>query len=205
MVAKFREKCQMSTTALNELNKQLGQKSKTINLNLISTHNSLIIEDPGTEVLLDTDTENIKNENIEYDDENVEYVIFDSSQDLIEENEVIDKIDEQSIASEENVMVLIIVYNLRYDFNESNFQASEERQRENHSSKPPRKIAKRKSNVVTRKKVKSAQTDFNRCNVCGAGFAQLKNLTRHLQTHSDADINELNRFACTTCDELFTE
>lgn len=206
MVAKFREKCQMSTTALNELNKQLGQKSKTIDLNLISTQNSLIIEDPGTEALLDLDTENIKNENIEYDDENVEYVIFDSIQDLIEENEVIDKTDGQSIASEENVMVLIIIICiLRYDFNESNFQASEKRQRENHSSKPPRKIAKRKPNVITRKKVKSVQTDFNRCNVCGAGFAQLKNLTRHLQTHSDADINELNRFACTTCDELSTE
>lgn len=116
MVAKFREKCQMSTTALNELNKQLSQKSKIINLKLISTQNSLIIEeDPGTEVLLDTDTENNKNENItdnfseSIDDENVEYVIFDSSQDLIEENEVIEKTDEQPIASEENVKLLIII------------------------------------------------------------------------------------------------
>lgn len=107
MVAKFREKCQMSTMALNELNERLGQKSKTINLKLISTQNSLILEDPGAEVLLETDTENINTESIHYDDENVEYVIFDSSQDLIEENDVIEKTDEQSVASEENVKLLI--------------------------------------------------------------------------------------------------
>lgn len=72
-------------------------------------------------------------------------------------------------------------------------------------SKPHRKTAKRKSTVIKGDTIKTVQTVMNRCNVCGAGFAQLKNLTRHLQTHSDADINELNRFACTTCDELFTE
>lgn len=127
MVAKFREKCQMSTTALNELTKQLGQKTKTINLKLISTQNSLIIEDPGTEILLDTNTENIKNVNciedsVDYNDESVEYVIFDSSQDLIEENEEIERIDEQSIGlSEENVKLLIIICIRRYDFNRSHF------------------------------------------------------------------------------------
>lgn len=114
MVAKFREKCQMSTTALNELTKQMGQKTKTINLKLISTQNSLIIEDPRTEILSDINTENIRNENctensVDYNDESVEYVIFDSSQDLIEENEEIEKTDEQSIVSDENVKLLIII------------------------------------------------------------------------------------------------
>lgn len=215
MFAKFREKCQMSTTALNELNKQLGQKSKTINLKLISTQNSLIIEENSrTEVLLDIDTENIKNRNItdnfseSIDDENVDYVIFDSSQDLIEENEVIEKTDELSTDcpnSEENVKLLIIICIRKHDFNKSNFQVSEKRRNDNHSLKPHRKSVKRKPSLMKREKVKSVQTDLNRCHVCGAGFAQLKNLTRHLQTHSDADISELNRFACTACDELFTE
>lgn len=114
MVAKFREKCQMSTTALNELNKQLDKKTKTINCKLIGTQNSLIIGDPETEVLMDADTETINTKNITDDfsesiyDENVEYVIFDSSQDLIEENEVIEKIDDQSTASEANVKLLIL-------------------------------------------------------------------------------------------------
>lgn len=41
------------------------------------------------------------------------------------------------------------------------------------------------------------------CNLCGAGFAQFTNLTRHLETHSKMVPGEM--LTCASCKETFTE
>lgn len=50
----------------------------------------------------------------------------------------------------------------------------------------------------------SAKININHsCKICGAGFAQLPNLNRHMQTHADASVD--NVFTCGTCRSSFTE
>lgn len=43
--------------------------------------------------------------------------------------------------------------------------------------------------------------------MCGAGFAQLNNLQKHVSTHVDTDLNDtiIDQFKCTSCDETFAE
>lgn len=87
MVAKFREKCAMSTAALGQLTKQIHRSSTTI-LKLISPQMETIEEDPKTN---DDSIRSDTIEPIEYDDDNVEYVIIDSGQDFGEGNEIINE------------------------------------------------------------------------------------------------------------------
>lgn len=50
----------------------------------------------------------------------------------------------------------------------------------------------------------SAKININHnCKICGAGFAQLPNLNRHMQTHAEASVD--NVFTCGTCRSSFTE
>lgn len=43
--------------------------------------------------------------------------------------------------------------------------------------------------------------------MCGAGFAQLNNLQKHVLTHVETDSNAtiVNQFECTNCNETFDE
>lgn len=88
MVAKFLEKCSISSVALEQLKRQIGKLRKSssrtkqvpaqTNLTNITTDSK------------DTNTE-LYYENFDYCEENVEYVIYDSAQDIIEEADISDK------------------------------------------------------------------------------------------------------------------
>lgn len=80
MVAKFREKCSMSTVALDQLKRQIGKLSKSK-----QTSNDVDTKHP------DTNTGS-HFENFDYCEGNVEYVIeYDTSADIIEEVDHSDK------------------------------------------------------------------------------------------------------------------
>lgn len=75
MVAKFREKCDISAAALDQLKRQMNKEHKS-------------------EEIVSTDAETNHDafyESLEYTEENVEYVIYDTTADLIEETDIQDK------------------------------------------------------------------------------------------------------------------
>lgn len=43
--------------------------------------------------------------------------------------------------------------------------------------------------------------------MCGAGFAQLNNLQKHVSTHVETDLSDtiIDEVKCTSCDETFAE
>lgn len=87
MVAKFREKCDMSAAALDQLKRQINRKNKS--------------EEISSTSHTDTDTNNDEfYENLEYTEENVEYVIYDTTADLIEETDVQDR-SQDTVQSDE--------------------------------------------------------------------------------------------------------
>lgn len=117
MVAKFREKCAMSTAALGQLIKQLNTKSTTI-MKIIDSKSEHIANRRSNAESSRTATESRKeaiDEPIEYDDENVEYVIFDSSHDFDEDNEINNRTDE-NISLNDEVCRKIMLYS-RWNFN----------------------------------------------------------------------------------------
>lgn len=80
MVAKFREKCSMSTGALDQLKRQIGKLNK-------SSKQITNVDSKDEETNTDP-----YYENFDYCGENVEYVIeYDSSADIIEEVDYSDK------------------------------------------------------------------------------------------------------------------
>lgn len=85
MVAKFLQKCNDSTVALDQLKRQIGKLNKSkqtpIRLDITTVGDS---QDPDTDLYY---------ENF---DENVEYVIYDSSADIVEETDTSTKSHEQS-------------------------------------------------------------------------------------------------------------
>lgn len=105
MVAKFREKCAMSMAALNQLTKRNNKKSTTI-IKLVNPSNESNDDKTDTNSAATAVTElDVQGksetfiEPIEYDDdENVEYVIFDSSQDFEENDNAGDYIEKVIIS-----------------------------------------------------------------------------------------------------------
>lgn len=81
MVAKFLEKCSISTVALDEL------KQEIIKLNE-SKHEPVQMTNSNTMQTKDSD---LYYENIDYCEENIEYVMYDSTTDIIEEAEIFDR------------------------------------------------------------------------------------------------------------------
>lgn len=78
MVAKFREKCDMSAVALDQLRKQINKIDKSK-------------EETTTTVVNAEHNDETFYENVEYSEENVEYVIYDTTAELIEETNDHDK------------------------------------------------------------------------------------------------------------------
>lgn len=69
----------MSSIALDQLKRQIGKLSKSSGTNLT---NAIDSTGPNTDLYY---------ENVDYCEENVEYVIYDSTAEIIEEAEIIDK------------------------------------------------------------------------------------------------------------------
>lgn len=76
MVAKFHEKCEMSAAALEQIKRQINRKNKSDEIATIYQTEA----DSNTETFY---------ENVEFTEDNVEYVIYDA--DLIEETDDQDK------------------------------------------------------------------------------------------------------------------
>lgn len=95
MVAKFREKCEMSTVALEQLKKQVNRMDK--NEPFVRFKIDTVVENTNT-----TETELNSGEqlfeSVEYAEENVEYIIYD--EDYIDENDVHDKLQDDSQTNE---------------------------------------------------------------------------------------------------------
>lgn len=92
MVAKFLQKCSNSTAALDQLKRQIGKLNKSKQMpEQMSVTNVINPKDPNTDT--DTNTD-LYYENIDYCGENVEYVIYDSTTDIIEETDITNKSNE---------------------------------------------------------------------------------------------------------------
>lgn len=95
MVAKFREKCEMSSIALEQLKKQVNRMDK--NEPFVRFKIDTVVENTNT-----TETELNSGEqlfeSVEYAEENVEYIIYDDE--YIDENDVHDKLQEDSQTNE---------------------------------------------------------------------------------------------------------
>lgn len=90
MVAKFREKCNMSSVALEQLKRQINKDVS-------------IYEDSRFQETINS-SEHSSNangeafyENVEYAEDNVEYVIYDTSSELIEDIEITEKSQDNDI------------------------------------------------------------------------------------------------------------
>lgn len=88
MIAKFREKCEISANALDQINRQIDRMSKVVENEIedgIETgdvRNGNECEPSGSS---NNDT---FYENIEYAEENVEYVIYDTNAEFIDETDI---------------------------------------------------------------------------------------------------------------------
>lgn len=92
MVAKFREKCCMSSVALEQLMHQITKLNKPENDPSDRETKTRVEENINSETLY---------ESIEYADENVEYVIYETGTDFIDESEISEKSQENDIDSVE--------------------------------------------------------------------------------------------------------
>lgn len=90
MVAKFREKCGMSEIALEQLKSQAIKRNE-VDQSETNTVNAKDSEQNNDDQFF---------ENVEYAEENVEYIIYDS--DFIEESDVNGKPSDELQSSEEN-------------------------------------------------------------------------------------------------------
>lgn len=85
MVAKFREKCDMSAVALDRLRQQINKICKPVTIN----HENTDAKDSDS-------NSNQYYDQLEYTEENVEYVIYDSGTEFIEEADITDRPQEIS-------------------------------------------------------------------------------------------------------------
>lgn len=83
MVAKFREKCEMSTVALDQLKLQINKMSKVEESERMRVETVNSEENSNS----DSDSETVY-ENIEYTDENIEYVIYDTNNEFMDASDV---------------------------------------------------------------------------------------------------------------------
>lgn len=99
MVAKFREKCAMSSAALTQLTKQINKKSTAV-VRITDTLEVMREDAPEMNKGSSKDAAEIKTEHsnadnsreqIENDDCNIEYVIFDPTHDFEENDEIADE------------------------------------------------------------------------------------------------------------------
>lgn len=114
LVAKFREKCAISSVTLDHLSKQMEQKAQTepkdtaINPNTEKQWTKTNQSKTKTNESKQNSQSNneIFYENLEYVDDNVEYVIFDNNSDFIEEIHVLHETDGKSkkLADDENTL-----------------------------------------------------------------------------------------------------
>lgn len=85
MVAKFHQKCSNSTATLDQLKRQIGKLSKSKQMPA-----QMSVTDPKE---ADANTD-LYYENVDYCEENVEYVIYGSPADIIEETDISNKSNE---------------------------------------------------------------------------------------------------------------
>lgn len=87
MVAKFREKCYMSKVTLDQLKRQMSKINKSDGIEQVNVQTNV-----GNTDSKDSDPSNEPfYENIEYNEENVQFIIFDPRTELIEETDTQDK------------------------------------------------------------------------------------------------------------------
>ncbi|XP_031626180.1 zinc finger protein 84-like [Contarinia nasturtii] len=158
MVARFREKCEISTEALNQIKRKINKQfdeSEQVDIGTVGINEQ--------EELSNTNSNNeTLYENIEYAEDNVEYVIYDEID--VTENLIQDTNVESSIQNDaENVNI--------------------------KSVETPKRKSSPKTKHKQKKETESKQTSKSiikhHCKLCGAGFAQVNNYTRHLQTHNE--------------------
>lgn len=95
MVAKFREKCEMSSIALEQLKKQVNRMDT--NEPFVRFKIDTVVENTNTSETGLNSGEQLF-ESVEYAEENVEYIIYD--EDYIDENDVHDKLQDDSQTNE---------------------------------------------------------------------------------------------------------
>lgn len=101
LVAKFREKCAISSATLDQLSKQMEQKARIEPKDNGINHNTEkhCTKTNQSKAKINESKQNSQNnheifyENLEYVEDNVEYVIFDNNSDFIEEIHVLNETD----------------------------------------------------------------------------------------------------------------
>lgn len=213
LVTKFHEKCKLATEALQRLKDGSDLKNdEEVSLSVEIMDTASPKNEPKDVSLIDGDrnayTEAIKAENDEhveyitaeaYTEENYEYVIID-------ENAVGDGIAE----ADENFTVVTEYINAEEtdDTNNDGDMAASEPADDcfvNNSDIIQDQLHRaRKKKVGFGSPNSTSKININHsCKICGAGFAQLLNLNRHMQTHAITSVD--NVFTCGTCRSSFTE
>lgn len=88
MIAKFREKCEISANALDQIKRQIDRMSKVVENEI---EEGIETGDVGNGIECEPSSSSNNDtfyENIEYAEENVEYVIYDTNAEFIDETDI---------------------------------------------------------------------------------------------------------------------
>lgn len=211
LVAKFHEKCKQATETLEKLKAGTSPRPSSFAVEFIEDADlkpeQLIIEDPEEEYLTDDDDNklNLKGESPlknEQTDENYDYMLFDetdayrrndvavgASATTTDDNNIIEEVDEMYVMAEylNSDTEELVNNNRQMSEGESEQQMQSDRTKQHHRIGSPKYAAKVNINHC--------------CKICGAGFAQLSNLTRHLTTHTNPAPDDV--VACGKCNMTF--
>lgn len=180
MIAKFREKCEISANALDQINRQINRMNNAEENEIEDGIETVDVGNGDEREPKGCGNSDTFYENIEYAEENVEYVIYDTNAEFIDE---IDNSEGQdSVQCHESSAL-----NMEEDYANSCSPEIQSIKKKITSSKNQntKNIQKHKRNEEDESKIKSIIK--HHCNYCGATFAQMNNFTRHLQTHNEHD------------------
>lgn len=212
-MAKFREKCSISSAALSELIKQIDQKTQTE----AKTNCIVIKQIPKTDHCKEKIEESNSNSSEifyvdGYDQDNVEYVVLDSSE-FIEEThsieyttESLDHHRQEKVVRAYFVAFCSFILFITTCYSELSLLVLQELQHISiEVNTEDEDIAASKTDDSEDGRTSQKTTINFICKLCGAGFAQSNNLQRHLLTHNDNELTAAEQFPCTHCCEIFSK
>lgn len=208
MVAKFHQKCKTATDMLLHLKVTAESKpsSATFAVEIIDDNtlkpDQIIVEEHEEEQAdsFEEKQECVKAEN---HDDDYEYVIFDENTSLRRE-----RVDTITAATANDSFIeeaddLFVVAEYLNSDSEELTDANKNDVDEDDPLHDQLHRAKRRRIEFGSPKT-TAKININHCcKICGAGFAQLSNLTRHLATHTNMAPDDV--LACGTCNQTFEE
>lgn len=220
LVAKFHEKCRLATDALERIRTKSESKQMSdvmLNVEIIDSATMKAEESTGGHLLAETglsdgqsDIDGVEYIAEPYPQEGFDYVIIDDNP--VEMESLDDAPNDDGIIeeTEDDMAVVTEYYCPESEENGNDTSVVSKVETVEEISEEVEGIIRTQIERAKRRKIEfgspSTTTKMNInhfCKMCGAGFAQLTNLTRHLRMHGDNLSGDI--ITCGNCGKHFTE